>query len=415
MIDIDTWQEIWATIRKNKLRTALTAWGVFWGIFLLVVALGFALGLRHKVESSMGGSAFNAIYIWGQRTSQPHAGLKPGRWIRFKNEDIATLEGLAGVEYLAPRLQQGGFRSGTLTTRKDKTGNYEIMGDFPAFEHVQPMRFVGGRFINESDIEQRRKVAVIGKTVYEQLFAPGTDPIGESIKIAGVSFVVVGLFHSRASGEQAERQGQTIHIPFTTFQQAFNARDRVNWFAMTAEASLDPTILEEAARHALAANHKVAPGDERAFGSFNAGEEFRKLQTLFGGIELMMWLVGVTTLLFGALGVSNIMLIAIKERTKEIGVRKALGARPRQIVTMVMTESIFLTTIAGYFGLLAGIGIIELFLELFPDGLDGLVPLVQVRVAVMALAALIVSGAVAGIIPARHAARVNPIESLRAE
>jgi putative ABC transport system permease protein len=354
------------------------------------------------------------MYVWGRRTAEPHAGFKAGRRIEFRNADIETLRGLEGLEHLAPRLQDGGFRNGTTVTYKDKVGNYEIMGDFPQFEHIQPMRFERGRFINPLDLDERRKVAVIGKTVYEQLFRPGVDPVGEVIKIRGVAFQVVGLFRSRATGDQGERQGSTIFVPFTTFQQAFNARDRVNWFAMTAIPSVDPAELEKRAKELLARNHKVAPDDHNALGSYNAGEDFRKIQTLFGGIRLMMWLVGVTTLFFGALGVSNIMLIAIKERTKEIGIRKALGARPRQIVSMVMTESIFLTTLAGYFGLLSAIGMIEL-LGSVTAGSDFPTPQADVGTALLAFAALVVAGAIAGIIPARHAARISPIESLRAE
>jgi putative ABC transport system permease protein len=414
LFEYDTWQEIGATMRKNKLRTVLTAWGVFWGIFLLVVALGFAIGLENLAMQKQGGSAFNALYVWARRTTKPHAGFRAGRRIELRNSDIDQLRGLEGLEYLAPRLQDGGFRSGTTVTYADKVGNYEIMGDFPQFEFIQPMLFDAGRFINHNDIEERRKVCVIGTTVYQQLFKPGTDPVGEIIKIRGVAFQIVGLFRSRATGDQAERQGSTIFVPFTTFQQAFNARDRVNWFAMTAVPSVDPAVLEARTKELLARAHKVAPDDANAFGSFNAGEQFRKIQTLFGGIRLMMWLVGITTLFFGALGVSNIMLIAIKERTKEIGIRKALGARPRQIVAMVMTESIFLTTLAGYFGLVSAIGAIELIGKL-TAGTDFPTPQADVGTALLAFAALVVAGAIAGIIPARHAAQISPIEALRAE
>lgn len=414
IFEYDTWQEIGATMRKNKLRTALTAWGVFWGIFLLVVALGFAIGLETMAIEKRGGSAFNALYVWGRRTSKPHAGFRAGRNIEFRNADIEALRGLHGLEYLAPRLQDGGWRNGTMVSYRDKVGNYEIMGDYPEFEYIQPMRFLAGRFINPRDLDERRKVCVIGNTVYEQLFSPGVSPIGEVIKIRGVAFTVVGLFRSRAEGEHGERQGSTIFVPFTTFQQAFNARDRVNWFAMTAVPSVDPADLEKRTREMLSRAHKVAPDDNNALGSYNAGEDFRKLQTLFSGIRLMMWLVGITTLFFGALGVSNIMLIAIKERTKEIGIRKALGARPRQIVAMVMTESIFLTTLAGYFGLLSAIGAIEL-LGRVTTGSDFPTPHAEVGTAVLAFAVLVVAGAIAGIIPARHAAQISPIEALRAE
>ncbi len=414
VFDSDSWQEIWATMRANKLRTILTAWGVFWGIFMLVGALGFGAGLRRGVSKQMLGSAANSIYVWGQRTTIAYEGFKPGRRISFTNDDLGAVRTLDGIEHLAPRLQLGGFRDGTPVSRGQQSGAYEIMGDYPAIQYVQPM-FISGRFINDIDIEDRRKIAIIGREVYRALFEPGEQAIGELIKIRGVAFEVVGIFDSRADGDQKDRREQTIFVPFTSFQQSFNTPNRVNWFALTADPSLDPSDLEERFRGLLATRHHAHPNDKRAIGSFNVGKEFAEVQQLFDGVKLLLWLVGIATLFAGALGVSNIMLISVKERTKEIGIRKALGARPRQIVTLVMSESVTLTAIAGYIGLFAAIGLLEFASRIVGD--DGMLanPQVDIHVAISATIILIISGAIAGIIPAYHAANVSPIESLRAE
>jgi len=418
MFDRDTWQEIVSTLGKNRLRTALTACGVFWGIFMLVIMLGFGHGLETGVKKDMGGFATNAVYVWGERTSLPFKGLPPGRDVSFTNDDIAAIrERVDGIEHLAPRNQLGGWMGGDNVTRGRKTGSFSVNGDMPDFQYVQPMRFDRGRFINALDIEQRRKVAVLGNRAIRALYEEGEDPIGTHIQIQGVYFTVVGTFQTTQSGEMAERQGNTIFIPFTTFQRAFNYGDRVGWFAVTARSDASAAQVETDVRAVVAERQRIDPEDSQALGSFNAGKEFKKIGNIFGGINFLVWFVGVITLLAGVIGVSNIMLIIVKERTKEIGIRKAVGATPAAIMAQIIQESTLLTAIAGYIGLTAGVAALELVGAAMGDGSSGMFarPEVDLRIALIATAILVVSGAVAGIMPARHAVRINPVEALRAE
>lgn len=416
MFDIDRWQEIFETVRTNKLRTALTALGVFWGIFMLLVMLGSGNGLQNGVSRSMSGFATNAVYVWGQRTTMPYAGLPPGRWVQYDNRDVEAIRRqVEGIEYLAPRNQLGGFRGGNVVSREDKSSSFSVMGDYPEIQYVQPMIFASGRFLNDLDVVEKRKVAVIGQRVQEVLFEPDEDPVGQSIKINGVYFQVVGTFRPMQTGEAAERPSQTIFVPFTTFQQAFNYGDRVGWFAITALPDQDASRVEKDVRAILASRHKIAPDDEQGIGSFNAKKEFDKVQTMFLGIRIFIWFVGIVTLLSGVVGVSNIMLIIVKERTKEIGVRKALGATPGSIIVTIIQESVVLTSLAGYLGVIAGVGVLEGISRLGIETDAFANPNVDFTVTLVATAILIAAGALAGVIPAWLAASVRPVEALRAE
>jgi putative ABC transport system permease protein len=416
MFDVDKWQEIIATARKNRLRTFLTVFGVFWGMLMLLMMLAFGQGMENAIRSNMRGFATNAVYVWGQRTSMPYRGLQPGRSIDYDNADVEALARIDGIEHLAPRNQLGGFRDGNNVSRKSKTGNFQVMGDYPAIQYIQPLRFDSGRFINELDIAERRKVAVIGKGVYDVLFEPGEQAVGSYIKAHGVYFQVIGVFRPRGKGDRGDRQANTIHIPFTTFQQAFNYGNRVGWFSVTGEPDVSGIELEQQIRTILAKRHKIHPDDKHAIGSFNAQKEWNKVSTLFRGIQIFVWFVGMMTLLAGVIGVSNIMLIVVKERTKEIGIRKALGATPWSITSLILQESIVLTSLAGYAGLIAGVGLIEgLSAVVGPDNEFFATAQIDINVALLGAAVLIVGGALAGLIPARHAVRINPVEALRAE
>ena len=416
MFDLDRWQEIGATIRANKLRTFMTMAGVFWGIVMLVVMLGFGDGLERGVSRVMGGFATNSVYLWGQRTSQPYQGLQPGRRLRFTNADIVAIQQkVPELEYLSPRVQLGGWRSPENVSRGGKTGAFSVSADYPEYQYIRPPVFELGRFINDRDIKQKRKVTVIGRGVYDQLFLPEEDPIGKLIKVQGVYFQVVGVFRSRMSGERAERDNDTLHIPFTTYQSAFND-PYVGWFAMTAQPQFPASVIEEKVRALLSERHKVAPDDAQAIGSFNSQKEFGKISGLFLGISGLIWFVGIVTLLAGVIGVSNIMLIVVKERTKEIGVRKALGATPWSIVVQLVQESTLLTASAGYVGLVVGIALLELSGYIIPKDSQFLAnPSIHLNVGLIATAILIVAGAVAGFLPARAAAQIHPVEALRAD
>ncbi|WP_428266191.1 ABC transporter permease [Haliangium sp.] len=416
MLDIDGWQEIMATMRRNKLRTMLTAVGVIWGIFILIVMLGVGRGLEVGVSQSMGGFATNAVYMWGRRTTLPYAGLQPGRRVEFNNADTAAIAAqVDGLEHLAPRNQLGGFRGGAVVKRRDKTGSFTVAGDMPQLQYIQPMRILRGRFLNDIDIHDYRKVAVIGQAVQEQLFGPGEDPIGQAIAVNGVYFQVVGTFAPTATGDSADRQSQTVFTPFSTFQRAFNMGDRVGWYAFTVRADVGAAKAEEQVKALLSERHGISPDDAQALGSYNAQEDFEKVQSLFAGIRGIIWFAGVMTLLAGIIGVINIMLISVKERTQEIGIRKALGAPRRSIVGMVLKESVLITSMAGCLGILAGVAVIEQIAAQPIESDMFAAPTVSFVATLVATAILIFAGAVAGLLPALHAAGVDPVQALRAE
>ncbi len=417
MLDPDFYQEIAQSLGRHKLRTALTALGVFLGIFIFVLMVGFGPALEGAMNKRMAGFATNAVFMWGQRTSLPHAGMQPNRAISFKNDDIAPMSRLDGIEHLAPRNQLGGFRAGAVVKRGSKTGSFQVSGDYPAFQHIQVPVMRAGRFVNDADIAGRRKVAVIGEEVAKQLFE-GEPAIGGALEVNGIHFEVVGVFGSKASGQQGDQQVRQVILPFTTFQQAFHFGDRVSWFAMTAKRGTNGADLEKRARKLLAERHRIHPEDEMAIGGWNAAERFAKTEKLFSAVGIILGVAGLFSLLAGAIGVSNIMLITVRERTKEIGVRKALGASPSSVVTMVVAESVFLTMVAGYIGLVAGVAMVELgawAVEKAGDKIPIGAPFVSVEFAGAATIILIVVGAFAGLIPALRAAAIQPIEALRDE
>jgi putative ABC transport system permease protein len=417
--DLDHWQEIKTALLRNRLRTALTAFGVFWGIFLLMVMLGSGAGLKNGVTRGFSGGATNSFFVWTQRTQKPYRGMPAGRTIQLDNSDVmAVRDKVPEVEVVAPRNQLGGFGGGNNVTRGRKAGGFNVTGDYPEIASIQSMDIVAGRFIDPYDVEERRKVAVIGTRVRDVLFEKGEDAVGQSIEVRGVYFQVVGVFASRQSGDDAERESQTIFVPFTTFQRAFNFGDRVGWLAVTSDPAVPASVAEAKVLDLLRTRHKVAPDDSRAFGHFNVEEEYTKVQGLFGGIRLLVWLVGIGTLAAGAIGVSNIMLIIVKERTKEIGLRRAVGARPSAIVGQIVTEAVILTASAGYAGLVVGIAIMELVGRLLPDGGGNAMftnPDVSIAEALRALAILVAAGIVAGLAPAQRALQVSPMVALRSE
>jgi putative ABC transport system permease protein len=422
LFDLDHWQEIAAALGKNRLRTFLTAFGVFWGIFLLVLLLGSGNGLSNGVMAGFSGTATNSIFVWGMRTSKPYAGLDAGRSIEFTNADVEALRRqVPEAAVIAPRLQMGGWRGGSTVRRHGEVGAYNVMGDHPEIFTIQSMVLDRGRLLNRLDLDEARKVAVIGTRVVEELFERGEEPIGEAIEINGVWFKVVGVFRSRQVGQQGERDAQTIYIPFSTYQNAFNAANRVHWFAVTAKPEFSASAVEAKVLDVLRTRHKVAPDDRRGIGFFNLEEEFAKLQGLFAGIHGLMWVVGLGTLTAGAIGVSNIMLIVVRERTQEIGLRRAIGATPWKVMTQIVVEAVILTSVAGFLGLAAGVGLMELVAKLLPQGGSSSGPSmfqnpgVSFENAAQALTVLVLAGVVAGLIPARRAVAVTPMVALRSE
>lgn len=423
MFDADTWQEIFNAIRTNRLRTLLTASGVFWGIYILIIMLGFGNGLQNGVLNNMTGYASNGYYVWGSRTSVPYQGLKPGRRIKLNNSDTEALrEGVDEIAYLLPRVRLGSYRTRNDIGFGTRVSEGEVMGDLPELKHILPMDIETGRFINRFDIEQKRKVIVIGEKIYADLFPDGRDPVGATVTLRQIGFTVIGIFKPVRYADDEERLSSTAFIPFTTHQKIFNLNNRVTYYGLVPKPGVASKVMGDKALQLLAARHRVSPDDSRAFGSWNSEKEFLRLKNLFSGINYLIWTVGLATLFAGLLGVSNIMLIVIKERTREFGIRKALGATPRSIIYLITQETLMLTSIAGYLGLSAGILTLQLIDYLIKTMADGNsassmfdTPTIEPEIALAAIALLILSGLIAAIIPARQAVRINPVEALRAE
>jgi putative ABC transport system permease protein len=410
MLDIDTFQEILDTLRKNKLRTLLTAFSVAWGILMLVVLLGSGQGLTHGVEYGFRDDATNSIWIRSGQTSVPYRGLRPGRTVQFTNDDhVEFRDQVPGVEHITSRF----FIRGNLTVvYKGQTSSYNVRSVHPDHQYLEKTIVSAGRFLNPLDLAECRKVAVIGDRVKTQLFR-GRPPIGEYIEVNGIPFQVVGVFVD----EGAEGEMETIYLPITTAQRAFNGANRVAMIMLTVgDASVDESkAIADDLRHRIAERHDFDPDDQRAVFISNAVEEFQRFVNLMGGIRMFVWVIGIGTLLAGVVGISNIMMIAVKERTKEIGIRKALGATPWSVMRLVLEEAILVTSVAGYFGLVAGVAVLEIMSSNLKESDFFRNPEVDLGVAISATGLLVLSGAIAGFFPARRAAAIRPVEALRDE
>jgi putative ABC transport system permease protein len=418
LIDRDHWREIYEALRGNKMRTFLTAFGVFWGIFMLMVMLASGNGLWNGVRQGFADGATNSLFIWSQRTSKPWRGMPIGRQIQLDAADADALrQQVPEAAVICPRNQLGGFRGGNNVTRGTKAGAFSVMGDVPEIARVQSVTMSSGRFINHMDVAERRKVAVIGSRVREVLFTKSEDPLEGSIRINGIYFKVIGVFApSAAGGGDRDEQPQTIFVPFTTFKSAFNFGDRVGWFAIISKDGVPASVVETKALALLKDRHRIAPNDERALGHFNLEKEYGQIQGLFTGIDALVWIVGIGTLSAGVIGVSNIMLVIVRERTNEIGLRRAVGATPFAITAQIIFESLVLTTFAGYLGLVAGVGVVTGIAKLMAANPAEMFrnPEVPFQSAILTLTILIGAGVLAGLVPARRAVKISPVEALRA-
>jgi len=411
MFDFDKWQEILHTINRHKLRTLLTAFGVFWGIFMLVLLLGAGQGLENAVTEDFRDLATNSVFVWGRRTQLPYKGLHPGRAIQLTNEDVeAVLENIPEIQYIGA----DGYLGSSLVNYHKKNGMFMVQGRSPAAINIEPLQ-IDGRFLNYRDMKERRKVAVIGQQVQQVLFGQ-ENPFGEYVGIQGTFFQVVGVFHVRNPDDDGGDLEQ-IYIPLTTLQHTFNQGNQIGSFGAVVRENADASVVETKVKECLKRRHSIAPEDTQAIGSWNSGTEFGQLHALFRGIRIFVWIVGAGTIVAGIVGVSNIMLIIVKERTREIGIRKALGATPFSIVSLILQESIFITAISGYMGLVASVGLIELSsylmdkFQLQSDYFSN--PDIDFSAAITATIILVLTGALAGYIPARNAAKIHPIEALR--
>ena len=409
MFSLDTWQEIFDTTAKNKLRTLLTGFSVAWGIFMLIVLLGSGNGLANGVEYQFRDDAINSLWIRSGQTSLPHEGHRPGRTVQFTNEDYDHISAsVDGVEHATARFY---VRSPTVTYGQE-TASYSVRSVHPGHLYVENTIMTEGRFINDLDVERYRKVAVIGDLVKQALFKDA-PAIGELIQINGVAFKVVGVF--KDEGGQGEMEN--IYLPVSTAQRTYGGANRVaQLMVTTGDASLEESqAMAEEIRRKLAARHHFSLDDQRAVFVSNNLLRFQRFINLMGGIRMFVWVIGIGTILAGVVGVSNIMMIAVKERTKEIGIRKALGATPRSIIGLILQESVLITGVAGYVGLVLGVGLLELAAEHMPHSEYFLNPSVDLKVAIYATLLLVIAGTVAGGFPARKAARIRPIEALHDE
>lgn len=421
MLDRDNWNEILEALTANTFRTILTAFGVFWGIFILVILLAAGNGLENGVKKGFDGTATNTMFIWTQTTSKPYKGLPQTRQFDFKNSDVDALkQNFPDLLYVSPRNQLGGYEGANNVIRGTKTAAYTIYGDYPELIKQESMDIVKGRFVNQQDISLKRKVAVIGKGVIKELYTPTEEVLGTYIKVNGVNFMVVGVYNSKSSNNgNAESDQKNIFVPFTTFQQAFNYGDTVGWMTLTANDDVSITKLKPKILDFMRVRHSIHPQDERAIGKFDLYEEFSKVQDLFSILKFIAYFVGTLVLISGVIGISNIMLIVVKERTKEIGIRRALGATPGAIRSQILLESIFLTITAGMLGIATATGLLALLnkaLDAMPsEDMMFANPSVDLSVVFFALIILVGSGLLAGFIPAQTAIKVKPVDALRTE
>ncbi|WP_053978135.1 ABC transporter permease [Mangrovimonas xylaniphaga] len=419
MFNKDRWDEILQALATNKFRTFLTAFGVFWGIFILVLLLALTNGLKNGVTADFGDFATNSMFMWTQRTSMPYKGMPKGRNFSYKLDDVEAIKAqVPNLKYVSPRNQLGGFMGSNNVTRGTKTGAFEIYGDYPEYINQQPMDILQGRFISYSDINTKRKVCVIGTDVVKGLYDKGEEVMGSYIKINGVNFMVVGTFKMSNSQGDREQDANTVYIPFTTFGNAFNRGDNVGWMAITAVDDVTITSVKQQIFDLMKSRHKVAPEDDRAIGHWDLSEQFERVNGLFTILTIVGYFVGALVLMSGIIGISNIMLIVVKERTKEIGVRRALGASPWTIKGQILQESLLLTILSGMVGISFSAFMIWLLNYLLDS--SGPVenfanPSVNMTVVFTALIILVVSGLLAGLIPANSATKMKPVDALRIE
>jgi len=416
MFDLDRWQEIWFTITHNKSRSFLTAFGVFWGMFMLVVMVGAGVALQRGMSSEIEGFATNSYFVWSEQTSEPYKGFKKGRTWTMENEDISLLiNKVPEIQYLAPVLFGSGGTNNV--TRNDKAGSYGVKGNYPSYNQIDECKMIYGRYINDIDIAEKRKVCVIGERVYEVLFPNGENPIGKSIQVNGIYFQVVGVGrHTSSVINIGGRTEETVVLPFSTMQQAFNQGKTVHFMAVTAKPGIKVKVIEDKIRKVLSEKHNISPDDKKAVGGFNIEDIFTMFLYLGLGIAFLIWFVGLGTLFAGAVGVSNIMLVTVRERTKEIGIRRALGATPRNIITQILSESIILTLIAGIAGLMVGVGLLAIVGILLSQGDQFFKdPQISFSVAIASFFILLVIGTLAGFVPANRAMNIKPIEAIREE
>lgn len=413
----DTWDEIFSSINKNRVRTILTVIGVLWGIFVYIAMSGAAKGLDNGFERQFESVAMNSLFAWSQSTSKPYKGFRTGRRIQLKLSDVDVLKKrIPEIQYIAPRNATGVFGgSPALTVRGQKSGSYNVYGDFPVYTKIATKKiFDQGRFINQSDIDYDRRVCIIGERTKRELFEDSEEAVGSFLRINDIYFRVVGV-HKFVPGGGFESDGD-IFIPFTTFNKLYNKGDEVDFMSIAAFDDADIVQVEKDVKAVLKSIHQVDPTDDRAFGSFNLGEIFGRIKGFANGLTFLSLVIGIATILAGVVGIGNILLISVKERTKELGVRRALGATPSEVRNLILLESVFLTVVSGVMGIILGAGALSLVNKLTQDtDFPYTNPTVPIPYVLGALLLMVVLGTLIGLIPAQRAVSIRPIEALREE
>ncbi len=420
MFDFDGIHEIWQTIARNKTRSLLTAFGVFWGIFLLVVLSSTGNGFENGMMKQVEGVTPNTGFFFTSTTSEPYKGYQKGRSWSMQMSDIEALkEAFPFIKAISPEASVYSSEDKNVVYGS-RSGSFTVKGVMPEYNEIEKSKIMKGRFINETDIAANRKVCLLGKKVYTTMFERGENPIGKMVKVNGIYFQVVGVARSYTDNVNINGSiDESVILPFTTMQQVFALGDKINFFALVADDDTPLPDIEEDVMQLIKQRHDIAPTDKDAIRSFNLTEIFKAFKGLFFGIHILIWIVGLGTLMSGIIGVSNIMLVTVKERTREIGVRRAIGAKPKNIITQVLSESLLLTTLAGLVGLCIGVGIMAIVgmitSNMPSDNMMFQDPYMSFKAAVLATIIVILSGLLAGILPALRAIQIKAIDAIREE
>lgn len=415
MFDKDRWQEIWITITHNKSRSVLTAFGVFWGMLMLVLMVGAGNALEKGMTSQIEGFATNSCFFAAERTTLPYRGFRKGRRWDMTNNDIPVIrENVKELQYLSPVLFGGSNDKNVV--RGEKNGSYQVKGCYPEYDLIEKSKMLYGRYVNDIDIVEKRKVCVIGERVHEVLFQKGEDPTGKQIRVNGIYFQVIGVARSTSGVSIGGQTAETVVLPFSTMQQAFNQGNIIHFMAATAKDGVPVKVVQDKILDILKQQHQIAPDDKEAVFTMNIEEQFKMFNYLGIGIASLIWLVGLGTLIAGAIGVSNIMLVTVRERTREIGIRRALGATPRDIIGQILSESVVLTVLAGLTGIVVGVGLLRATGIVLSQGDQFFKdPQISFTMAVGSLIILIIIGTFAGYIPAQRAMMIKPVEAISEE
>ena len=417
MFDIDRWEEIWVTITRNKARSLLTCFGVFWGILMLVILLGIGVGFKNAILKNVEGFATNSLFFMSDRTSEPYRGFNKGRYWNIRNRDLEAIQRhVKGIDAISPVLW--GNRSENNVVYGQVSGTYNVKGISPDYFKIERQTLHYGRLINDIDQIERRKVCLIGSRICKELFKDA-DPCGNYIRANGLYYQIVGVVEQIATGVNiGGRAEETVFLPFNTMQQTLNQGDILHFLCVSAIPGHPIQQMIDDIKDVLKRQNEIAPTDPQAVMVINIAAQFELFQTLFAGIDTLIWLVGMGTLLAGIIGISNIMMVTVKERTREIGVRRAIGAKPLNIISQILSESLTLTAMAGLLGLSAGVFLLDLVDKILSAQSGDIIllhPAVKIGTAIAATFVLLLCGLLAGLIPAWRALQIKAIDAIREE